>query len=197
MPNVRRAVATLISAATLACLSGHALAAPPTYTVIALSGQPAPNLPGITLDALADPRVDDLGRIVFWARLAGGGVTTSNDTSIWTNRPGPLVLFQREGDAVPNSTDFFVGFGTPAWTNVGQLGFTGSVGSGAFSFPTTLAEVIEFGGLVAPVAKESAQVPTLGLLQLNDSGFPAHWDPKLRIPRGQVVAAASIVSPKY
>ncbi len=27
--------------------------------------------------------------------------------------------------------------------------------------------------------------------------FPAHWDPKLRIPRGQVVAAASIVSPKY
>ncbi len=29
------------------------------------------------------------------------------------------------------------------------------------------------------------------------SVFPAHWDPKLRIPRGQVVAAASIVSPKY
>ncbi len=29
------------------------------------------------------------------------------------------------------------------------------------------------------------------------SAFPAHWDPKLRIPRGQVVAAASIVSPKY
>ncbi len=32
--------------------------------------------------------------------------------------------------------------------------------------------------------------------QLQDF-FPAHWDPKLRIPRGQVVAAASIVSPKY
>ncbi len=30
-----------------------------------------------------------------------------------------------------------------------------------------------------------------------DKLFPAHWDPKLRIPRGQVVAAASIVSPKY
>ncbi len=29
------------------------------------------------------------------------------------------------------------------------------------------------------------------------NAFPAHWDPKLRIPRGQVVAAASIVSPKY
>ncbi len=34
-------------------------------------------------------------------------------------------------------------------------------------------------------------------LNLPAVGFPAHWDPKLRIPRGQVVAAASIVSPKY
>ncbi len=33
--------------------------------------------------------------------------------------------------------------------------------------------------------------------QLASWRFPAHWDPKLRIPRGQVVAAASIVSPKY
>ncbi len=33
--------------------------------------------------------------------------------------------------------------------------------------------------------------------ELKKHFFPAHWDPKLRIPRGQVVAAASIVSPKY
>ncbi len=36
-----------------------------------------------------------------------------------------------------------------------------------------------------------------GLLSQFVAVFPAHWDPKLRIPRGQVVAAASIVSPKY
>ncbi len=35
------------------------------------------------------------------------------------------------------------------------------------------------------------------IVQLAGNFFPAHWDPKLRIPRGQVVAAASIVSPKY
>ncbi len=35
------------------------------------------------------------------------------------------------------------------------------------------------------------------LLRTGRATFPAHWDPKLRIPRGQVVAAASIVSPKY
>ncbi len=35
------------------------------------------------------------------------------------------------------------------------------------------------------------------LQEAEAKSFPAHWDPKLRIPRGQVVAAASIVSPKY
>ncbi len=41
--------------------------------------------------------------------------------------------------------------------------------------------------------ENSNQVPAAALWLT----FPAHWDPKLRIPRGQVVAAASIVSPKY
>ncbi len=37
----------------------------------------------------------------------------------------------------------------------------------------------------------------LNVIDVAATIFPAHWDPKLRIPRGQVVAAASIVSPKY
>ncbi len=37
----------------------------------------------------------------------------------------------------------------------------------------------------------------IAMTGVRESSFPAHWDPKLRIPRGQVVAAASIVSPKY
>ncbi len=41
------------------------------------------------------------------------------------------------------------------------------------------------------------RAPPLSRLGLAPPLFPAHWDPKLRIPRGQVVAAASIVSPKY
>ncbi len=43
-----------------------------------------------------------------------------------------------------------------------------------------------FGRIAAQTAKQAMM-----------QRFPAHWDPKLRIPRGQVVAAASIVSPKY
>ncbi len=44
------------------------------------------------------------------------------------------------------------------------------------------------------------QLVSGSVVTVSDNGssdFPAHWDPKLRIPRGQVVAAASIVSPKY
>ncbi len=43
------------------------------------------------------------------------------------------------------------------------------------------------------------KTPKITSLNTNKAkkNFPAHWDPKLRIPRGQVVAAASIVSPKY
>ncbi len=47
----------------------------------------------------------------------------------------------------------------------------------------------------AIVGGDGIQYETAGALGKGD--FPAHWDPKLRIPRGQVVAAASIVSPKY
>ncbi len=53
------------------------------------------------------------------------------------------------------------------------------------------------------VIVETKKTPEGGVtISVADTGvgmspFPAHWDPKLRIPRGQVVAAASIVSPKY
>ncbi len=51
------------------------------------------------------------------------------------------------------------------------------------------------GGLVVEPMLFSQNAGTSKLAML--IAFPAHWDPKLRIPRGQVVAAASIVSPKY
>ncbi len=50
--------------------------------------------------------------------------------------------------------------------------------------------------LAAKSASRNAQL-SKPLLVYVEFCFPAHWDPKLRIPRGQVVAAASIVSPKY
>ncbi len=57
-----------------------------------------------------------------------------------------------------------------------------------FPLPAVVEFVLEHRGVLRynPVRQILVTIP-----------FPAHWDPKLRIPRGQVVAAASIVSPKY
>ncbi len=57
---------------------------------------------------------------------------------------------------------------------------------GLFAQPATYRARIRFANATSQSDKER-----------DVRGFPAHWDPKLRIPRGQVVAAASIVSPKY
>ncbi len=68
--------------------------------------------------------------------------------------------------------------------------------SGAFSIGHGGNDAQKVMGIIgaAFVAYNSSRYPDVGTT-LKD--FPAHWDPKLRIPRGQVVAAASIVSPKY
>ncbi len=54
------------------------------------------------------------------------------------------------------------------------------------------AETVPY--FVHPPGRNGVNLGDLGIIV---HLFPAHWDPKLRIPRGQVVAAASIVSPKY
>ncbi len=56
-------------------------------------------------------------------------------------------------------------------------------------------EVRRLGTFLTEQIERSSKAIDQRTAELED--FPAHWDPKLRIPRGQVVAAASIVSPKY
>jgi len=166
----------ILSPRSLAVLAGTmlpaaaAIAGPVTYSVIAVTGQPAPGLPGLIFDALADPRIDDLGRVAFWARLGGGSVTTSNDGSLWSNRSGPLALLLREDSGVPNTPDRYVGLGTPAWNGTGQFALTASIGSGSFSYPTNLGQFAETGGVFSLLTRETTQVPVLGLLSLNDAG---------------------------
>src|SRR6185369_15828264 len=86
-------------ALALALLAGSAATADVTFTPIALTGQPAPGLPGVTFARLAQPRISDAGVLAFWARLEGQGVTDANDGSIWTDRSGAIALAYREDGA--------------------------------------------------------------------------------------------------
>ncbi len=74
---------------------------------------------------------------------------------------------------------------------LGQLAVMNVDGSSRRSIPNTAA------GAAQPDWSPDGTAIVYVARGATTYGFPAHWDPKLRIPRGQVVAAASIVSPKY
>ena len=50
-------------------------------------------------------RFNDAGHLAFVARLAGAGVTASNDTCYVWGRPGDVRVIAREGDPVPGATE--------------------------------------------------------------------------------------------
>ncbi len=67
-------------------------------------GTPAPGLPGVQMGvALPTASCSDFegGSVAFFCTLAGAGVTTANDQSLWLGRPGQLRLLAREGDPAP------------------------------------------------------------------------------------------------
>lgn len=79
--------------------------------LMALAGDPAPGIPGATLEWLASARVDDAGAITFWARLhEGPGVSETDDDTIWTLWPdGEMELRFRESESSgPVALPFFV-----------------------------------------------------------------------------------------
>ncbi len=144
-----------------------------------------------------------------WATFIGGGqgdaanavAVDSEGTSYVTGQTGSNDLQVFPTGVAENfahgQDDIFVGkydvTGQPAWINY----FGGSdddAGRGIAVDSTGIVYVV--GGTASDENSFTLLNGLNGSSQGNDD-FPAHWDPKLRIPRGQVVAAASIVSPKY
>jgi hypothetical protein len=75
-------------------------------TLVLRRGDAVPGLPGVTWgnargDIGASASLTNGGRMAFVGRLAGAGVTSANDRSIWTGTVGNLTMIAREGDLVP------------------------------------------------------------------------------------------------
>jgi hypothetical protein len=71
--------------------------------LVARTADPAPGLPvGAAFQSIATPRVNGLGRVAFPAVLksGAGGVTTANDSTIWSDRSGTLAVVAREGQPI-------------------------------------------------------------------------------------------------
>lgn len=69
---------------------------------LAREGDDVPGLSGLTFAGFTgSPLIDSVGRVTFEARLAGPGVTSASNESIWTSLPdGELRLVAREGDEI-------------------------------------------------------------------------------------------------
>jgi hypothetical protein len=104
------------------------------------SGDPAPGLPGVTLNTASgnglggSPRFSANGQLFFCASLSGTGVVTTNDTAIFGGTPGNLVLLAREGDTAPTGGSTF----TTSFNNLSHQP-TGMNDSGRYLFQTNLA----------------------------------------------------------
>jgi hypothetical protein len=69
---------------------------------LARDGDPAPDLPGLSLEAVSCPIQNDRGDLVFASRLAGPGVELETDRALFAiTADGTKKKVFREGDLVP------------------------------------------------------------------------------------------------
>ncbi len=172
--GVRAGLSAALGCAGLALCAGSALGQA-DFRPLAMAGQAAPGLPGVTFESVGDPKLGQGGKAAFWAKLAGTGVTTSNQESIWTDResvPGaPPLLAYRSGAAAPGTTGVWGGMAGYAMTGQNLLAFAGSIVEG--TNPTNV--VGYFGetayGVMALRAREVVNGPYMlpALVAVNDS----------------------------
>ena len=81
--------------------TGTAIVAGSPPVVIVRKGADAPGLVGAVFTSLKDPLLNNNGAVAFLAKISGGGVPTTQDDGIWTNRGGSLAAAAREGAEPP------------------------------------------------------------------------------------------------
>ena len=70
---------------------------------VALSGTPAPGIPGATFNYFGDLSLNESGHTVLYGRVSGIGITTANDAGVWINDGSGFSLMLREGGSTGTS----------------------------------------------------------------------------------------------
>src|SRR3954468_8112166 len=103
------------------------LAIATSLRTVAVSGEAAPGTgTGVVFAPnFGIPVLDNAGQAVFQAKLAGNGVTTTNDAGIWSEGSGALTLIARSGSAAPGVPTgvTFSNFDPPAINASGKAAF--------------------------------------------------------------------------
>ena len=69
---------------------------------VAFVGDPAPGIPGATIDYLTIPWIDAEGSVLLLAWLQGPGIDWSNDLVLYYGQPGNMQNILRESDPAPD-----------------------------------------------------------------------------------------------
>lgn len=152
------------------------------YRVVAQKGVQAPGMPeGVNFLGFSNPRINDAGEVVFRASLTGPGVTTSNDSTLWSESGDGLHLLAREGTAAPGAGTG-VNFGDfsdrPDMSDTGTTFFqtilTGNVDTtnndSIWSDSGSGAQLIAREGLAAPGVGDGVTFTAFGVPIVGRSG---------------------------
>ncbi len=140
--NRRTAYAIVALPVALATFRASGQAA--DYHRIAMAGQGAPGLPGVTFDSISDPRITARGTVAFWATLAGTGITSDNNESIWVVRDGVPLLAYQEGAPAFGTTGTLGGLASFDLNESGRVAFAASIFESATpNAPTNVAYFAE------------------------------------------------------
>jgi hypothetical protein len=95
--NMHKAIVAVVRASAVAGLS-VAAAGQVAYSVVAKTGDLAPDTEGRVFDRFGAPALNNAGRVIFFGDLTG---SSSNDFGIWSNASGSTRLVVREGGELP------------------------------------------------------------------------------------------------
>ncbi len=133
--------------------------------LIAKDGDHAPGTStGVNFSGFGDPVLNNAGQVAFWGGLTGTGVTSSNNSGVWSGGGvSGVTLIARSGDPAPGTGSGvrFSTFDDPVLNGAGQTAFFGDLtGTGVTNGINSRGIWSEGGGLgLALVARTGDPAP--------------------------------------
>lgn len=162
--------------------------------VVHAAGSAAPGLDGLSWQNFDQPSVSANGHVAWRSRLAGPGVTGTNDVALWKDVGDGPVLVARAGQQVPSSkpgvvfNQFGADVGVDAaggvsfWAEVSGPGIDASNNSGVWS---------DRGGELAAIVRAGAAAPEAG----SHAAFASFARRPMVNAAGDVAFAAFVAGP--
>lgn len=141
-------------------------------------GDPAPGLPGVTVNPGSFGQFLNGSKVMFNGTLAGSGISTSNDSAHFTNIgvANGLRIFAREGDAIPglkglsfpSGSSFSLSYGQRPLANDGTITFISEL-AGNVTALNNRAVMTENSGTFTILMRKGESVP--GITDSADPNF--------------------------